>query len=376
MVRPRAFGTTICRTRFTIDGNGLRRSSTPLRVDASGSIDLGPAGDIEFSLGLRLFGGDHDVRGIVLDDTKIENVPCGCAVGTPDPPHHLMPWEPGFSPIGGFRSLHYDPGLGLVISSQTGFVGPYITRISETLLNDDPTDDIDAYFYHPFAGDAPTPSLEVTRLVAKGQFGDPDSGIANPTNSSVIGAPGGGGLVALQPGASGSVVRVMEPTALGKASPLASTSARPSCDRTIRDHPRGLAGRRTAYSTGWSPNCVDPQTGLPVNDFGENGFDSGPAEPRFFGIRDSVPGDWSIEMIGTADGPFAINVYGIDLDQSTGHRARMTGRASTGSQLATIFRFDAAGTVELFPPVPEPTTVGLLIVGMLAILSRRPFKLS
>ena len=95
---------------------------------------------------------------------------------------------------------------------------------------------------------------------------------------------------------------------------------------------------------------VDPATGLPVNDFGENGFDSGPAEPRFFGIRDSVPGDWSIEMIGTADGPFAINVYGIDLDQSTGDRARMTGMASIGSQLATNFRLDAAATVKLFPP--------------------------
>ena len=43
---------------YSISGNGLRRSSTPLRVDASGSIDLGPAGDIEFSLGLRLFGGN------------------------------------------------------------------------------------------------------------------------------------------------------------------------------------------------------------------------------------------------------------------------------------------------------------------------------
>ena len=92
------------------------------------------------------------------------------------------------------------------------------------------------------------------------------------------------------------------------------------------------------------------QTGLPVNDFGENGFDSGPAEPRFFGIRDSVPGDWDIELIGTGNGPFAINVYGIDLDESTGDRARMTGIASIGSQLATIFRLDAAATVELFPP--------------------------
>ena len=139
---------------YSISGNGLRRSSTPLRVDASGSIDLGPAGDIEFSLGLRLFGGDQEVRGIILDDTKIPNVPCDCAVGAPDPPHHLMPWEPGFAPMSGFQSLAYDPGLGLVISSNTGF-GPYITRIGGPLLNDDPSDDIDAYFYWPQAGDLP-----------------------------------------------------------------------------------------------------------------------------------------------------------------------------------------------------------------------------
>ena len=74
---------------YSIDDNGLRRSSTPLRVDASGSIDLGPAGNIEFSLGLRLFGGEQNLCAVVLDDTNIPNVPCGCAVGAPDPPHHL-----------------------------------------------------------------------------------------------------------------------------------------------------------------------------------------------------------------------------------------------------------------------------------------------
>ena len=322
--------------------------------DASGTIDLGSAGDIEFSLGLQLFGGDHDVRGIVLDDTNIQNVFCDCP-GRPDPPHHLMPWEPGFSPMSGFQSLAYDPELGLVISSNGGNVGPYITRISETLLNDDPSDDIDAYFYNPF-NNAPYPTLEVTRMFAKGQFVDLDTGIAYPTGPSVMGAPGGGGLVALQ---IPSVVQVMENgsaevLATGPIGPYSGLGSYPTYSSPatglsviIRvDSPVDVLltapdGRQIG---------VDPATGLPVNDFGENGFDSGPAEPRFFGIRDSVPGDWSIEMIGTADGPFAINVYGIDLDQSTGDPARMTGLASIGSQLATIFRLDAAATVELFPP--------------------------
>jgi hypothetical protein len=94
---------------------------------------------------------------------------------------------------------------------------------------------------------------------------------------------------------------------------------------------------------------VDPQTGLLVNDFGENGFDSGPGEPRFFGIRDSAPGDWDVDLIGTGNGPFAINVYGIDLDEPVGHRARMTGTASLGARAGAFFRLDAAADVEIFP---------------------------
>jgi hypothetical protein len=361
---------------YSIDSNGLRRSSAPLRVDASGSIDAGPLGEIEFSVGLALFGGDHDVRGIIVDDTKIPNVPCNCAEGAPDPPHHLIPSEPGYSPMSGFQSLHYDPGLGLVISSHTGFLGPYLTRISETLLNDNADDDLDAYFYWPEAGDLPTPSLQLTRMVPRYQFGDPDSGIPYPLNRSVTGAPGGGGLVAVQ---GGSVVRVMEnghaevlasglmgPSGLGSyptySSPATGLSVIIRVDSPVDVLLTAPDGRQIG---------VDPATGLPVNDFGESGFDSGPGEPRFFGIRDSAPGDWNIQMIGTADGPFAINVYGIDLDQPTGDRARMTGMASIGSQLATIFRLDAAGTVEF---VPEPTATWLVVAVIALCPSLRRFR--
>jgi hypothetical protein len=342
---------------YSIDDNGLRRSSTPLRVDASGSIDLGSAGEIEFSLGLRLFGGDQEVRAIVFDDTNIPNVSCGCAVGAPDPPHHLMPWEPGFAPMSSFQSLAYDPGLGLVISSNAGFAGPYITRIGGPLLNDDPSDDIDAYFYQPFANDIPYPSLQVTRMPANRQFGDPNTGIAYPVTSSAIGAPGGGGLIAVQSG-SGAVVRVMEN---GSAEVLATvpgasavgsypTYSSPSTGLSVIirvDSPVDVLltapdGRQIG---------VDPETGLPVNDFGENGFDSGPAEPRFFGIRDSEPGDWDVQLIGTGNGPFAINVYGIDLDEPVGDRARMTGMASLGAGAGAFFRLDARADVEIFSRV-------------------------
>jgi hypothetical protein len=244
---------------YSILGNGLRRSSAPLRVDASGSIDLGPAGEIEFSVGLALFGGNQDVRSIILDDTKIPNVPCNCAEGAPDPPHHLIPSEPGYSPMTGFQSLAYDPGLGLVISSNVGFVGPYLTRIGGPLLNDNPTDDIDAYFYWPEAGDLPTPSLEVTRMFAKGQFGDPDSGIAYPTGPVRDGCAWWRRTrsTARGLGRAGHGKRPSRSARHGaelSECPRFLSNLLIACDRTLRDHPRGLAGRRAAYSAGRSPN--------------------------------------------------------------------------------------------------------------------------
>jgi hypothetical protein len=316
---------------------------------------LGPAGEIDFSVGLSLFGGNHDIQGMIVDDTKIPNVPCNCAEGAPDPPHHLIPSEPGYSPMSGFQSLHYDPGLGLVISSHTGFLGPYLTRISETLLNDNADDDLDAYFYWPEAGDLPTPSLGITRMVARGQFGDPDSGIPYPLNRSVTGAPGGGGLIAVQ---GGSVVRVMEN---GRAEVLASGLAFPSAVGSFPTYSSPSTGLSVIIRVDSPVDVlltapdgrqigVDPQTGLPVNDFGDSGFDSGPGEPRFFGIRDYAPGDWNIQMIGTGEGPFAVNVYGVDLDEPVGTRARMTGNAYLDRHLSTFVRLDAEANATIFPP--------------------------
>jgi hypothetical protein len=363
---------------YSISGDGLRRSSMPLRVDASGSIDLGPAGEIEFSLGLRLFGGGHDVQGMIVDDTNIPNVPCNCADGAPDPPHHLIPSEPGYSPMSGFQSLHYDPGLGLVISSNTGFLGPYLTRISETLLNDNPEDDLDAYFYWPEAGDAVTPSLGVTRMVARGQFGDPDSGIAYPLNRSVTGAPGGGGLVAVTPNA---VVGVQ---ADGSAEVLATGLAHPSAVGSYPTYSSPATGLSVIIRVDSPVDVlltapdgkqigIDPQTGLPVNDFGVHGFDGGPGEPRFFAIENPAPGDWDIEMLGTGAGPFTITAYGIDLNQPLGSIARMTGIASVGSHSAAALTIKLDGGVAF---VPEPGVIALACSSVIALLSFSRFRIS
>jgi len=353
---------------YSIDDYGLRRSSTPLRVDASGRVDLGPLGGFEFSLGLRLFGGDHEVRGILIDDTKIPNVPSGVPPEYPNPPRHDMPLEWAFIPMSGFRSLVYDPQLGLVISSNYGPIAPYITQISHTLLNDNPDDDLQAYFYHPYLGFTPVPSLGVTRMFPPGQWVDPGTGIWYPTNASVIGAPGGGGLVAIPTG-SNSVVRVTEnggvdvlasgliaPGAVGSYPTYSSPSAGLAIIIRVDSPVDVLLTDPSGLQIG-----IDPATSLFVNDFGESGFDSGPGEPRFFGIRNPQPGDWSIEALGTDSGPFALNVYGIDLDQPLGTRARWTGTASPGVRHDLQLVLDSAGNVTI---IPEPSTLSLAAAGL------------
>jgi hypothetical protein len=279
--------------------------------------------------------------------------------------------------MGGWLSLAYDPGLGLVVSSNTGF-GPYITRISETLLNDDPQDDIDAYFYSP-AGDAPTPSLEVTTMVPRGQFGDPESGIPYPVNSSVMGAPGGGGLVAVQTG-SGSVVRVMEngsaevlatlpgATAVGSYPTYSSPSTGLSVIIRVDSPVDVLLTAPDGKQIG-----VDLLTGQPVNDFGVHGFDGGPGEPRFFAIENPAPGDWDVEILGTGAGPFTITAYGIDLDQPVGSIARMTGMASVGSHSGAALMIQADGVVAF---VPEPGAFTLAWCSVIVLLDYRRFRKS
>jgi hypothetical protein len=268
----------------------------------------------------------------------------------------------------GFSSLTYDPELGLVISSNAG-IGPYLSRIGGPLLNDDPQDDIDAYFYQPFAGDIPYPSLQFASMVPRGQFGDPDNGIPYPINRSVTGAPGGGGLVAVTPNSvvgvqANSSAEVLAtglyyPGAVGSyptySSPATGLAVIIRVDSPVDVLLTAPDGRQIG---------VHPQTGLPVNDFGNQGFDGGPGEPRFFAINSPTPGDWDLDFLGAGEGPFAITVYGIDFDQPIGSLAKMTGTASMGNRGVARLMIQSNGGVA-FVPEPMGTTVACSSVVLL-----------
>jgi probable HAF family extracellular repeat protein len=57
-------------------------------------------------------------------------------------------------------------------------------------------------------------------------------------------------------------------------------------------------------------------SGQPVNDFGQFGGDSGPGEPRTFAISQPLPGNYTIQTIGTGTGPFTIEMFN-SVDVST-----------------------------------------------------------
>lgn len=338
---------------YSIDENGLRRASTPLRLEASGSIDLGPIGHLEFNVGLRLFGGNHDVRSIVIDDTRIPNVPSGVPPEYPNPPNHDQPWEGAWVPLSGLEGLTYDRQLGLVIRSTHASDGPYLTRISDKLLNDDPRDDLEAYFWRRATGGGweAVPSLELTRMFA---IDEPIPGSSNGRPHNIV-SYSRGGLVGV--GNSDSIVNVTE----GGINVLATGLVDPQSVGTYPTYASPATGLSVIIRVDSSDDVivtspdgrrlgVDPVTGLLVNDFGETGFDSGPGEPRFFGIRDSAPGEWKIETTGITDGPFAINVYGIDLDKTLGTRSRWSGKLSPGSRATALFRLDSTADVQVFPP--------------------------
>lgn len=106
---------------------------------------------------------------------------------------------------------------------------------------------------------------------------------------------------------------------------------------------------------------VDPATGDAVNDFGENGFDSGPGEPRFLGIKNPTPGAFDPDMIGTGDGPFAIKIYSsaLGLPQVDLNRIGVSGTASIGHVDAYDFTLasDTAVAFVAAPPPPPPPPV-------------------
>lgn len=342
-------------TYSVLDGV-LRKEKTPLQITASGK-----AGNVDFSLSLSLFGGRKEVANIVTDD-QTTYVDSGCA--SHDGITDAMPLDGGsFIPMSGFHKVVYDEsgGLGLVISSDYGGLAPYLTQVSDALLNDDPSDDQAQMFHDSYVGCAALPSLHYHRILPGGstnaalypwQGNGVNGGLVSSTRG-VMGTQVGypfGRVIHVVPGDAVETVNtsLFNPRGIGaypsQVSAGSGTAIIIRLDSPVNVLVTDASGRRIG---------ADPNTGSPVNDFGEAGFDSGLGEPRFFAIKNPAPGPYFVHLVGTGDGPFAVNIYSADLTQANGNRIRATGVAALGSTSNQFFTLGADVAIAFLPrPVP------------------------
>jgi hypothetical protein len=92
---------------------------------------------------------------------------------------------------------------------------------------------------------------------------------------------------------------------------------------------------------------VDPNTSQFVNDYGDAGYDSNTAEPHIYGIRDPLPGDYTIATKGTGSGPYTITTYGANLGTEVITQATFAGNTSPGSSVSLGFGLDQTGLVTI-----------------------------
>lgn len=286
----------------------LRRTDDPIGLGVSGNI-----GGLDFTLQLSLFGGYRQIAGLLRDDVLTPNV-VGCPPTTqPQPPSVAEPSVGGaYGVMTGFQAGVLFDGygdLGLVLRSDAGPAGhPFLTKVSQVLLNFNPQDDLEDWFYFSPGGCVPVASLKYTSILP---FFD-DVGAYNGVGS-MAGSPQG--LIGIA--GPDRVVRVLVNDPPAPGSGLATIVSG-------LVFPRGLAAYPTAVAPGAgiviiirldSPLDalltdesgrrigIDPVSGAPVNDFDTHGYVSPTgSEPAFIAVFGPQSGTWQLRRRGTAAG--------------------------------------------------------------------------
>ncbi len=325
----------------------LRRVKDPLSLDISGQ-----ARDISFSISLSLFGGARELRDTLFDYVNLDHIPSGCP---PDPLGQISNLLPGgYGSHLAEREVVFDEwgDLGLVMSSPSfTALEPYQANVSEALL--DKPGDLTQYFQNPYEGCAPRPAIKMRMIMP---FSGPDGGnVANELVSAPSGLAGtiwqSHQVVRLVPGSDRLQVLanrsmfpdLLLPMGLGAFPATASVGGVVILLRI--DSPANVVvtgpdGRRIG---------VDPATGLPINDFGDDGVDSGPGTPRFFALRNAAPGSYSVQSVATDAGSFAVHVYSADPAQPLGNHIVSRGVAAIGDINNHNFTLDPTGGIVFVP---------------------------
>jgi hypothetical protein len=309
----------------------------------------------------------------------------GCNPPAPPPISSSMPVGPtgAFLPfssnLGGVVFDEFT-GYGLTVTTNIAYLlSPFMTNLEETLL-DNPGEPSRYFQFSPLSCGAILPFIGFSPAMP---FFDPATGFSNGTDQHPASSPNG--IFGTQSTAGNVVQLVNSNHATVVASGL--------------NYPFSIASYPNGYSAGLGGTIVlrvdspvsllitDPNgkqlgvdsLGRPHNDLSgvnvnaltggtqhfNGGFDSGPGEPRFFGIKNPVPGTYTVQSIGTGSGPYTVHVYSVNISNPTGHAISTSGTASVGSIGSEDFTLATDGTIAFTSFVVPATAISATSSGLL-----------
>jgi Thrombospondin type 3 repeat len=301
-------------TTYAVGAGCFDRDKAPLKVHATGQV----AG-VGFDLRLSLFGSSGEFCGRVLDNllgphaTACNNQP--------------VPGDgSGWSVMDGFTNVVVDDHYGITLFSNSGATGSggALSHFS-TLPLDDPGNPAN-FFPNPFMGCASTPKVAYEAIPSPTGNWWGLYGVAS-TPSGLYGTAHYAGTVFTIAPMSASIIATGLEYPSGITAWPPNISAGGTLSVLIRiDSPVDV------LVTDASGRKIGVQDGVPVNDFGDGGYDSGPGtHPRFLAISNAAPGDFAVRSVGTGTGPYTVHVYSIDPGKTNGRHILMSGTAFPGS---------------------------------------------
>ncbi len=314
----------------------LGRVKVPLTIHATGQL-----GGVSFDLQLNLFSQSGEFCGFEVNDRTVPGV-----VECP-PPMYSPPVSnpaPSGGPMSGFFQVFFDEysGHGLTLSTNYAPGGGVDTQFS-TLPLDDPSNN-DNFWGNAYVGCILEQKVDYTPLKPGGYFAP---ALITPSPQGLLmmapspNASVGSSLVELTSG----MPRIIVNGGLGPAGPVAAWPVNVSA---------GFAA--TVLIRIDSPVDVlvtDPKgkrlgmlSGVPVNDFGNDGSDTGAGtHPRFYAINNPVPGDFVVQSVGTGTGPYTVHVYSVDTSKPFGRHIFSSGNAAPGALSSQNFTMSAGGGI-------------------------------
>lgn len=356
-----AAGDTLNSYTFSVQGNALKVVAEPVSL----GFDL--FGVFTIKLAFQHHG---TMAGEVVDDLTVANVDTHRCLsdlpGKPLNPH----WSAGV--MSELYGLAWNEGL--LLQTHGGAVGHiYLPQVELVLFNLDPIDDRSAFWldadcqahlklaytpWHPFLSfnDASGLPRAVQQLTPDGRAGTQrldgrivSVGRAQDVTVHLDGLRSFPGTTSPYVDPSGIDVYPGFKPSVGAGSLFIRIDSPVDVLITTAD------GRRLG---------VDPMTRLPVNDFGLAGYDSETTEPRVLGIRHPPAGAYSIQAVGTGDGPYKITAFGVNHETSAVTQARFAGTASLGREFRHSLEVSSTGAViaetpiDTTPPVITPVVSG------------------